>query len=399
MAAEKPQQKKLRCAIYTRKSTTENLDMDFNTLDAQREAAELFIRSQGWIIRPDRYDDGGFSGANIERPALKRLLKDIEDGKVDCVVVYKVDRLSRSLLDFARLVELFDEKGVSFVSTTQQFNTAQSLGRLVLNILLSFAQFEREMISERTRDKIGAARRRGKWTGGPPMLGYRVDRERRRLEVVPEEAERVRVIFQLYLRLRSVGSVTEKLRALGWKKKTFTTKDGRESGGGDWDENAVHRLLKNPLYIGKVVYNGEVFDGEHEAIVEVETFERVQKLLAAKACGRGPRRGRNPEYLLAGLIHCPRCGVALVGSSFVVRCPGCGSENPISALRCRGCSGPMQETPTRRDLPPPTIGLPHETRKQRATSPGLTCAGGATLGLLMAGLIAFAVWQASILVW
>jgi len=314
MAAEKPQ-KKLRCAIYTRKSTTENLDMDFNTLDAQREAAELYIKSQGWIIRPDRYDDGGFSGANIERPAMQRLINDIEEGKVDCVVVYKVDRLSRSLLDFARLIELFDAKGVSFVSTTQQFNTAQSLGRLVLNLLLSFAQFEREMISERTRDKIGAARRRGKWTGGPPMLGYRVDRERRRLEVVSEEAEQVRVIFQLYLRLRSVRSVMLKLQALGWTKKAFTTKDGRPSGGGDWDENAVHRLLKNPLYVGKVVYNDDLFAGEHEPIIEPATFERVQQILAAKSCGRGPRRGRNPEYLLTGLLFCPKCGKTLTTSS------------------------------------------------------------------------------------
>jgi site-specific DNA recombinase len=362
MAAEKPQQKKLRCAIYTRKSTTENLDMDFNTLDAQREAAELFIQSQGWLIRPDRYDDGGFSGGNIERPALKRLIKDIEDGKVDCVVVYKVDRLSRSLLDFARLIELFDAKGVSFVSTTQQFNTAQSLGRLVLNLLLSFAQFEREMISERTRDKIGAARRRGKWTGGPPMLGYRVDRERRRLEVVPEEAERVRVIFQLYLRLRSVRSVTQKIQALGWKKKAFTTKDGRATGGGEWDENTVHRLLKNPLYIGKVVYNDDVFDGEHEAIIEVETFERVQQLLAAKACGRGPRRGRNPEYLLTGLLFCPKCGKALTtssgrgsnGSRKDYRYYACRTRQAHGAGKCAGVYLPAA------DLEPAVIGRVRE---------------------------------------
>jgi site-specific DNA recombinase len=361
MAADPPQ-KKLRCAIYTRKSTTENLDMDFNTLDAQREAAELFIRSQGWIIRPDRYDDGGFSGGNIERPAMQRLIKDIEDGKVDCVVVYKVDRLSRSLLDFARLIELFDQKGISFVSTTQQFNTAQSLGRLVLNILLSFAQFEREMISERTRDKIGAARRRGKWTGGPPMLGYRVDRERRRLEVVPAEAQQVRVIFQLYLRLRSVRNVMVKLIAMGWKKKAYTTKDGRPTGGGEWDENAVHRLLKNPLYIGKVVYNGEVFDGEHDAIVEVETFERVQQILAAKACGRGPRRGRNPEYLLAGLIHCPRCGKPLTtssgrgsnGSRKDYRYYTCRTRQARGADKCQGIYVPAA------DVEPAVIGRVRE---------------------------------------
>ena len=307
----------IRCAIYTRKSTGENLDMDFNTLDAQREACELYIRSQesqGWSVVEDHYDDGGFTGANMERPALQRLMDDIESGKVNCVVVYKVDRLSRSLLDFARLIELFDSKGVSFVSTTQQFNTSQSLGRLVLNILLSFAQFEREMISERTRDKMSAARRKGKWIGGPPVLGYRVDRERRRLEVIPEEADQVRVIFKLYLKMRSISAVAKQLDQMNWRTKQFTTKDGRETGGNSWKTNAVHRLLRNKIYIGKVTYKDEVYEGEQEAIVDGDVFDKVQNLLTAKTCGRGERNGRNPEYILTGLLRC-RCGESMTTST------------------------------------------------------------------------------------
>jgi site-specific DNA recombinase len=300
----------VRCAIYTRKSTNENLDMDFNTLDAQREACELYIRSQasqGWSVLPDHYDDGGFTGANMERPALQRLIDDIESGKVNCVVVYKVDRLSRSLLDFARLIELFDSKGVSFVSTTQQFNTSQSLGRLVLNILLSFAQFEREMISERTRDKMGAARRKGKWAGGPAILGYRIDRERRRLEIEPKEADQVRAIFELYLRNPSIHVVAKQVDKMGWSKKQFITKDGRDVGGGRWNSNAIHRLLRNPTYCGKVSHKGELFDGEHEAIIDEKIFLKVQQIMRSHACGRGKRRVRNPKYFLAELLYCS-CG-------------------------------------------------------------------------------------------
>jgi site-specific DNA recombinase len=196
--ADRKASRQVRCVIYTRKSTAEGLDQEFNTLDAQREAAESYIasqRQQGWICLPDRYDDGGYTGGNMERPAMKQLLADIEDGKVDCVVVYKVDRLSRSLLDFARIMEVFEQHNVSFVSITQQFNTATSMGRLILNVLLSFAQFEREMIAERTRDKMAAARRKGKWLGGTPVLGYDVDPQTRRLIVNPEEAARVRDIF------------------------------------------------------------------------------------------------------------------------------------------------------------------------------------------------------------
>jgi len=225
---------KVRCAIYTRKSTDEGLDQEFNSLDAQRDSAAAYITSQqheGWACVPDQYDDGGFTGGNMDRPALKRLLADIEAGKIDCVVVYKVDRLSRSLLDFARMLETFERYRVSFVSVTQQFNTATSMGRLVLNVLLSFAQFEREMISERTRDKIAATRRKGKWTGGIPVLGYDVDPKVSRLLVNSEEAARVAAIFELYLEQESLVATAAELNRRGWRTKHWITRKGHPRGG------------------------------------------------------------------------------------------------------------------------------------------------------------------------
>src|SRR5262245_20297966 len=224
----------VRCAVYTRKSTEEGLEQEFNSLDAQREAAEAYVASQrheGWTCLPDRYDDGGFTGGNMERPALQRLMTDIEAGKIDCVVVYKVDRLSRSLLDFARMMETFERHRVSFVSVTQQFNTATSMGRLVLNVLLSFAQFEREIISERTRDKIAATRRKGKWAGGHPLLGYDVDPQGFRLLVNADEAVRVRAIFDLYLELQSLLPVVTELDRRGWLNKRWITRKGHQRGG------------------------------------------------------------------------------------------------------------------------------------------------------------------------
>src|SRR5712692_9181758 len=215
----------LRCAIYTRKSTEDGLNQPFNTLEAQREAAEAYIQSQrhaGWTVVAERYDDGGYTGGNLERPALQKLLGDMEAGRIDCVVVYKVDRLSRSLLDFARLMDVFERHGVSLVSVTQPLNTTVSLGRLTLNILLSFAQFEREIISERTRDKMAAARRKGKWMGGVPVLGYDVARGGGRLVVNNEEAERVRAIFTLYLEYRSVDQVLDAVQARSWTNKRWT---------------------------------------------------------------------------------------------------------------------------------------------------------------------------------
>jgi site-specific DNA recombinase len=224
----------VRCAIYTRKSTEEGLQQEFNSLDAQREAGEAFIRSQkheGWELLPELYDDGGFTGGNMDRPALQRLIDDINRRAIDCVVVYKVDRLSRSLLDFAKLMELFDKRGVSFVSVTQQFNTTNSLGRLTLNILLSFAQFEREIISERTRDKLSAARKKGKWIGGHPVLGYDIDPKGGRIVVNADEAQHVRAMYDLYLKLGTLNAVWEEVGRRDWRSKQWTTEAGITRGG------------------------------------------------------------------------------------------------------------------------------------------------------------------------
>ena len=259
MAGRKTDTPTIRCAIYTRKSTEEGLEQEFNSLDAQREAGEAFIASQkseGWVCLPDRYDDGGYTGGNMERPALKRLMADIEAGQIDCVVVYKVDRLSRSLLDFTRIMEALDKHGVSFVSVTQQFNTTSSMGRLTLNILLSFAQFEREIISERTRDKIAAARRKGKWSGGRPILGYDVDPEGGRLLVNEAEAARVRAIYEIYLDRESLIATIAELDARGWTNKQWTNKKGRESGGAPFNKHSLYSLLTNVLYTGRLDLQG-----------------------------------------------------------------------------------------------------------------------------------------------
>ncbi|HRQ76170.1 MAG TPA: recombinase family protein [Phycisphaerales bacterium] len=304
----------IRCAIYTRKSTEEGLDQAFNSLDAQRESAEAYIASQkneGWVCLPDRYDDGGYSGGNIERPAVKRLFTDIEAGKVDCVVVYKVDRLSRSLMDFARMMETFEKHGISFVSVTQQFNTTQSMGRLTLNILLSFAQFEREIISERTRDKIAAARRKGKWAGGRPILGYDVDRSGPRLVVNDEEAERVRTIFDLYLEKESLLKVVAELDRRGWHTKRWTSTSGKEHGGIPFNKARVRDLLSNIAYLGKVRHHDNVFEGEHDAIVDADVFERVQKMLRTNGRTGGSHVRNKHGALLKGLLRCGPCDFAM----------------------------------------------------------------------------------------
>src|ERR1035438_4142276 len=270
----------VRCAIYTRKSTEEGLSQEFNSLDAQREAGEAFIASQrheGWTLIPDAYDDGGFTGGNMERPALRKLMADIEAEKVDCVVVYKVDRLSRSLLDFARIMGTFEKRGTSFVSVTQQFNTTASLGRLTLNILLSFAQFERELIAERTRDKMSAARRKGKWVGGIPVLGYDVDPHGGRLAVNEDEAGRVRAIFDLYLEQRSLIAVARELNRRGWTTKVWVTKDGREHHGKPFTKSSLFRLLTNVIYTGQVNHKGTFYPGEHPQIVDPAVWGEVDE--------------------------------------------------------------------------------------------------------------------------
>jgi site-specific DNA recombinase len=303
-----------RCAIYTRKSTEEGLDQEFNSLDAQRDAGESYVRSQageGWAVVPDRYDDGGFTGANTDRPALKRLMADIAAGRVDCVVVYKVDRLSRSLLDFAQLMRTFEERSVAFVSVTQQFNTASSMGRLILNVLLSFAQFEREIIAERTRDKIAATRRKGKWAGGHAVLGYDVDPATRRLVVNPDEAARVRAIFALYEENESLLPVVEDLARRGWRTKRWTTRKGDERGGKAFTRTSLYHLLTNPLYAGKVRYKAEVHAGEHAAVVERATFDRVQLALRRNGAAGGGAVRNQFGALLKGLLRCGPCGCAM----------------------------------------------------------------------------------------
>ena len=304
----------VRCAVYTRKSSEEGLQQEFNSLDAQREAAEAYIASQrheGWHCLPEHYDDGGFTGGNTDRPALQRLLADIETGKIDCVVVYKVDRLSRSLLDFTRLLESFDTHQVAFVSVTQQFNTATSMGRLVLNVLLSFAQFEREIIGERTRDKIAAMRRKGMWAGGLPPLGYDVDPATSKLVVNPDEANRVRAMFALYHQHGSLLPVVEELRDRGWVNKHSTTKKGTERGGKAIDRTALHRLLTNVAYVGQVRHKDELHAGEQPAIVDGREFDAVQTHLRRNGRTGGAIVRNKSGALLKGLLRCQSCHCAM----------------------------------------------------------------------------------------
>lgn len=306
-----------RCAVYTRKSSDEGLDQEFNSLDAQREASEAYIASQkneGWTCLPDRYDDGGYSGGDIDRPGVQRLLADIAAGKIDCVIVYKVDRLSRSLMDFARMMETFEKHGVSFVSVTQQFNTTHSMGRLTLNILLSFAQFEREIIGERIRDKIAAQRRKGKWAGGVPVLGYDVDRSQPspKLLVNAAEARRVRDIFRLYLDLCSLLPVVQELARRGWCNKEWTTANGQPKGGRPFDKCTLYALLTNPIFAGKIKHKDELFEGEHEPIISPEDFRRVQARLSKNGRTGGAEVRNRYGALLKGVLKCRACGRAMV---------------------------------------------------------------------------------------
>ncbi|MEX1232521.1 MAG: recombinase family protein [Planctomycetaceae bacterium] len=313
----KDEPKTIRCAIYTRKSTEEGLEQEFNSLDAQRESAEAYICSmkhEGWICLPTRYDDGGFTGGNMERPALRRLLDDIADGRIDCVIVYKVDRLSRSLMDFSRIMETFDKHRVSFVGVTQQFNTTSSMGRLTLNILLSFAQFEREIISERTRDKMAAARRKGKYTGGAPILGYDLARPTSKLTVNEREAEQVRAIFRLYLEHESLLATMNDLNDRDWRTKEWITHAGKTKGGVAFSKNNLHGLLTNVAYIGKTCYQDQLYEGEHEAIVDAEVFQLMQKLLRLNNVTGGKEVRNQYGAILKGLIRCSCCDCAMTPS-------------------------------------------------------------------------------------
>jgi DNA invertase Pin-like site-specific DNA recombinase len=295
--------KRQRCAIYTRKSTEAGLEQGFNSLDAQREACEAYIKSQvqeGWKLLPRRYDDAGLSGGSLDRPALQRLLGDIDAGRVDVIVVYKVDRLTRSLTDFAKLVECFDKHGVSFVSVTQQFNTTSSMGRLTLNVLLSFAQFEREVIGERIRDKVAQSKAKGIWMGGPVPLGY--DLGDRELLVNPAEAKLVRQIFALYLERGSVRALKAELDRRRIRSKIRHHRSGRVTGGGPFSRGHLYRLLTNPIYIGKLPHKGKLHDGKHDAIVEMHLWERVQAQLCQNTRGTDRPTAKHPS-LLAGRLE------------------------------------------------------------------------------------------------
>ncbi|GGJ40449.1 recombinase family protein [Neoroseomonas lacus] len=286
--------KKLRCAVYTRKSTDEGLDREFNTLDAQREACEAYVASQkaeGWLLVRDGYDDGGFSGGTLERPALRRLLADIEQGRVDVIVVYKIDRLSRSLMDFAKLVETMEAHGVTFVSVTQSFNTTTSMGRLTLNILLSFAQFEREVIGERIRDKFAASRARGMWMGGKVPLGY--DVVARKLVVNEAEAPRVRRVFEIFAETGSGIETVARLRAEG-----ATSKTGRPLDKGD-----VYKLLNNRTYVGEAAHKGQIYPGEHQGIVPRELWDRAHAVLQVSPCTRSAQNRQQAPALLKGILY------------------------------------------------------------------------------------------------
>ncbi len=285
--------RKLRCGVYTRKSSEEGLDMEFNSLDAQRESCEAYVASQraeGWVLVPDHYDDGGFSGGTLERPALKRLMADIQAGKVDVVVVYKIDRLSRSLMDFSRLVDVFDRHSVTFVSVTQSFNTTTSMGRLTLNILLSFAQFEREVIGERIRDKFAASRKRGLWMGGWAPLGYEV--KNRRLIVNEKDAELVRSIFRRFVKLRSATLLARELVAQNTRNKY----------GQLLDKGVLYRILRNRTYIGEAVHKGVSYPGEHEPIIDRALWDQVEAILKESPRRRaGIARAQTPA-ILKGLL-------------------------------------------------------------------------------------------------
>lgn len=304
-----------RCAIYTRKSTTMGLEQEFNSLDAQRESCEAYIRSQagaGWTALADRYDDGGFTGANIDRPAFQRLLGDVEAGKIDAVIVYKADRVARSVLDFTQVIDRLTRAGATFTSITQSFSTADSTGRLMMHMLASFAEFEREQIAERTRDKMAAARRRGKWTGGSVPLGYRI--EHKKLIVDELEAVLVREVFDLYLEQRSALATVRLLNERGRATKRHLSISGRMREARPWAKANVLRVLKNPVYAGFMPYGNELHEGEHQAIIDRETFDAVRLQLTGAGGGKGSRL-RNPEYLLGGILFCASCGSALTAAS------------------------------------------------------------------------------------
>ena len=328
----------LRCAVYTRKSSEEGLEREFNSLQAQRVACEAYILSQageGWVCLPDASDDGGISGGTMERPGLKQLLADIIARRVDVVVVYKVDRLTRSLGDFGRMVEIFDKHGVSFVSITQAFNTTSSMGRLTLNVLLSFAQFEREVTGERIRDKIAASKKRGMWMGGIPPFGY--DADGRTLKINEAEAATVRLIFEQYLQERSVHRLIPVFKAQGLLTRRTVYSTGRVRGGRAWDRGALFWLLANPVYIGKIRHKEELFDGQHPPIIDAGTFARVQALLKLNSVRRDAGSARRMSSSLMGKLF-DEAGEPMT-PTFTTRPGGRSYRYYVSAAAQRGQRG------------------------------------------------------------
>lgn len=297
-----------RCAIYTRKSSDEGLEQEYNSLDAQRDACESYVASQrheGWVLLPEFYDDGGFSGGNMNRPGLKRLLADIVTNKVDIVVVYKIDRLTRSLMDFAQLINTFDQRNVCFVSVTQQFNTTTPMGRLILNILLSFAQFERELTGERIRDKFAASKKKGMWMGGVPPLGY--DVRDRKLIINAKEAEIVRKVFLRFITLRSTTTLGRELRLQGITTKTYVTQTGKQRFGRAMCKNQIYRLLNNRLYLGEIPHKDKSYPGQHEAIIDQDLWDQAHEILTVSPRARGRKTAAKEQALLKGIAQCGRC--------------------------------------------------------------------------------------------
>ena len=340
---------RMRCGIYTRKSTEKGLEQEFNSLHAQTEACEAYIASQrheGWIALPDRYDDPGFSGGNIDRPGLKKLMRDIERGRVDCVVFYKLDRLSRSLLDFVKLTEFFNRHNVTFVSITQQFSSTTAMGRLTLNILLSFAEFERAISAERVRDKIAAAKKKGKYQGGTPPYGYDVDYENSRLVVNKTEAKLIRRIYTRFVETGSCLGIAKELNAEGIPTKSWTTKNGSFRQGGFWNTQHVYRALNNRIYLGETLHKGVSYPGEHEAIISKSLWEKVQRIFGDGTARKKGQGAREVKALLRGIIRCGHCDKSMIGtytkkkSGVVYRYYTCGG-----AMRNGHASCPVRSVP------------------------------------------------------
>ena len=303
----------VHCAIYTRVSTPGQDNGDFTSIDNQREACEAYIASQKgkrWVCLPDHYDDVGVSGGTLDRPALFALLQDLESGRVKVVVCYKLDRLSRSLSDFTRLMDEFKDWGVAFVSVTESFATDTPVGRFTMGLLATFAEFERATIAQRTSDKMSAARRRGRWTGGVPVLGYCVHLEGGKLVVNQDEADQVRTIFAIYIKKQSLLAVVEELNRRGWTTKRHVARTGKVTGGGPWTKTNLHHLLVNPIYIGCVRHRGEVYEGAHDAVIEQSTWDKAQALLQENRQNGGARAKNRYGHLLRGLLHCSKCGTA-----------------------------------------------------------------------------------------